>query len=503
MDDQMSMQPPAIPGTERSIWRIDLLDLPVLRQIVEPWRMLIFANGAVRRDAKALLFAELAEAARRGMPMAVALDLAGETQADTRRRSGTRKPIARGFWESLGDGLWTLAILWTQMFYVIFAWRFADPARVARLLAWRLRGHSMKGFLLSDAMRACAPADFDPAEIAIVAQGEKTGTLPQALRHLADFMVTENRIAVMGTHALTPLFYIVLVAVPVIIFWRLTIWPKYQELFNQLGVEMPHLTSGFMGYGGALWELVAALLAFACIFYLVRMLMNGNAGSKDAAMVGLAVAWMFAAFAAIGLALQALPVGMTYVAVLLVVVFLAGLIAGLAILPSLLGVIETVVLGVERLAAPMLLWLPFVGAAQRAQAEARWMAALGVGLDAGLPAHEALEGAGTMSGGALGNRTTDAAELARKGLSIGAACEKCRVLRPQVNHQLALVDWRGDHRDGLRAIADDTSFRAIETLRRSARFADVFMMTAFAIFTFFVVMAMYLPLFGIPRIVGR
>jgi type II secretory pathway component PulF len=501
----MSTQPPSLPDTERTAWRTDIFDLPGLRWLAERWRTVIFANGAVRREAKGLLFAELAEAARRGMPMAAALDLACESQADTRRRSGTRKPIARGLWGNAGLVAWGISMFivanFTMWIYAIFAWRFADPARVARLLSWKLRAHAMKGFSLSDAMRACAPEDFDPQEIAIVAQGEKSGTLPQALRHLADFMVTENRIAVMGTQALTPVFYIGLIAFPVILFWSSLIAPKFRDIFNQLGAELPALTSAVIHFGESSGIWLLALFCIIFLFFLLRALMNGNAASQvavvllGAGLAGTLGAWAMAVASGSSVPQEYAPV--------LILVIIAALAVVLVLLPAVLSDIERFVLRVERFAAPLVRLLPFVGAAQRAQAEARWMAALGVGLDAGLPPHEALEGAGTMSGGALGHRTEEAAALACKGLSIGAACERCKVLRPTVNHQLALVDWRGDYRGGLRAIADDTSFRATETMRRSARFADVFMMTAFAILTFFTVMAMYLPLFGIPRIVGR
>ena len=100
------------------------------------WNRLAFANSATRREAKALLFQELAEAVRHDMPLDEALSLAMRSDGET-----GPKPV-----KPEGDALSSV----TMMLYVLFlsvggiillmlisAWA-SDVERVARVLAHRL-----------------------------------------------------------------------------------------------------------------------------------------------------------------------------------------------------------------------------------------------------------------------------------------------------------------------------------------------------------------------------
>lgn len=289
---------------------------------------------------------------------------------------------------------------------------------------------------------------------------------------------------------------------PVVWFIAAIIAPKFRDVHTQLGSELPGITNLVFG----LWDGWGALASlFSCLvfaFFGLRAMMNGSRSAQFMVALTGAFAISGAGFALAGIAMENCSTGFALGLGIVGVGFLVTVLA-LFTLPAVLALIEKVILEIEHAASPLLQVLPFVGAAQRAQAEARWMASLGVALDAGVPPHEALAAAAAASGGWIGKSTLAAANLASKGIPIGEACRRCGVLRPAVNHQLALVDWKGDYADGLRAIAEDTSFRATETLRRSARVAEVFMMATFAVLAFLIIMAVYLPMFNIPAVVGR
>ena len=124
--------PPIQQPAKRSIWNKKLGGADGLFG----WNRLAFANSATRREAKALLFQELAEAVRHDMPLDEALSLAMRSDGET-----GPKPI-----KPEGDALSSV----TMMLYVLFlsvggiillmlisAWA-SDVERVARVLAHRL-----------------------------------------------------------------------------------------------------------------------------------------------------------------------------------------------------------------------------------------------------------------------------------------------------------------------------------------------------------------------------
>jgi general secretion pathway protein F len=149
---------------------------------------------------------------------------------------------------------------------------------------------------------------------------------------------------------------------------------------------------------------------------------------------------------------------------------------------------------------PILAYVPLVGGLYRSVREARWLAALSLGLEGGMSADQALMQAGAISGDGLEKRSRAATRLVSQGLSIGEACIQCNVLESWMNHRLQLIDWRGDFIQGLRAIVEDTDERIVRTVEGFSQRLEVVGIITMGVFVGFTVIAIYLPIFYIPRV---
>jgi type IV pilus assembly protein PilC len=138
---------------------------------------------------------------------------------------------------------------------------------------------------------------------------------------------------------------------------------------------------------------------------------------------------------------------------------------------------------------------------RRTNAEARWMAALALGLEAGVAPHEAMRVAAEISGGFMGVRARKAADRVERGISVGQACIDEKVLRPALNHRLALLDWQGDFIKGLVHVADDASDRAGRAILRLATLLEPLCVISLGVVMAFVIVALYLPMFSIPKLI--
>ena len=105
-----------------------------------------------------------------------------------------------------------------------------------------------------------------------------------------------------------------------------------------------------------------------------------------------------------------------------------------------------------------------------------------------------------MCGGRLRLKSETAATMVEQGRSIGDASVATALLRPRTNHRLALLDRRGNYVEGLEAIAADSAFEASEALVRSGRIAEVVGIVLLGALTLLFAVAIYLPLFTIPKI---
>ncbi|MCX7718334.1 MAG: type II secretion system F family protein [Candidatus Sumerlaeaceae bacterium] len=497
-------------GPEAPVY--DLFDLSIFRWWVWKWRSLIMANLRVRREAKAVLFGELAEALRQKMPLPEALAANSQTLEESWRRK--RHGVGRG-----ADSRHSIVQRFTALFivgigfvvfliYTALSFRYTDPERVARLMANRLHKLVVRGVPLSEAMRRCHP-DYDRAEVAIVENAEKWGNLPEAIQRLSAYQVTEKTLTGAGVSAMYPVILAYVLLFPVG-FIQILLLPKFADIYVQLQADVPALTRALMNFNPTSFPIVLATVAWwlLILFWIVRAVMNGNFMARY--IIGLGILSFGFWFASPGGVLFPVWCVMPLfpwdwatrqpiVGVIPLVLFFTAL-----IMPYLLARVEVWILAIERASGRLLPWLPFLGRtlgkAAKAEADSRWLAALSTALSAGVPAPDALRMAGATVGGVYRRRSEAAASLALQGLSLGGACVRAGVLEPRLNHRLVLADRSPQFMNALQAIAEDAGDNAQQVLSRTARIAEVAGQVLVGCVMAAAVIAIYLPLFNIPRI---
>jgi len=506
----MSMSPTAVPW-----WKRDLLaalkrrpegpvqqaDLKVPGSPLGRWNSLILANSTARREAKAVLFAELAEATRQGMPLDLALSHASQTAEEARRRGsrgwGPGADSRHRLFDFIVSLLMFLVAQLAYLLYMLLAFRMVDVERISRKLAKRLLGPVSAGLPLSQAMRRWR-LDFDEAEVQLIEAGENWGTLPQALQRLSQFQVTEHRLALQGSLVLYPL-WLAAILFMLMSFCIVFILPKFKDIYEQLGAELPGVTTSLIALAsvavtGPIGVVLTTFAVLLLVMGLVRGMMNGTRMSKIMLSLFMVAIPAFVVFISLADAEDFSIVPLLAGGVLCIVLLL---------LPYLLHSLEATVLRWERMVRPWIQKLPFIGRATRAEVEARWLGAYSLAIASGVQPSEALRSAGKISGGSIKVRSERAAELVDAGEEIGRACVRERVLSTQANHRLALLDGRPGYADGLRTTAEDAAMEAFETLHRTGRVVEVLSILALGFVAALFALAMYLPLFNIPNIVGH
>ncbi len=124
----------------------------------------------------------------------------------------------------------------------------ADNLQLRQILE-QARARVSEGRLLSDGFTGF-PKIFGQLAIAIIAAGETSGDLSQALRALAEHFDSRDRITKKIRSALAyPIFVTVLVTLIVIGIMTLVV-PRFQMIFDRLGGKLPAFTRGFMAFYG-------------------------------------------------------------------------------------------------------------------------------------------------------------------------------------------------------------------------------------------------------------
>ena len=139
------------------------------------------------------------------------------------------------------------------------------------------------GKTLSDAM-GNHPTVFDKVYLALVAAGEVSGTLDEALRRIA--MQQEKDAAMMSKirGALTYPAIVMVVILLVVAFMMFTVVPQVENLYNDLKQPLPVLTAvmvGFSTFIARFWWLVIIILAGAVFFF--GKFLKSESGVKFAA----------------------------------------------------------------------------------------------------------------------------------------------------------------------------------------------------------------------------
>jgi type IV pilus assembly protein PilC len=117
------------------------------------------------------------------------------------------------------------------------------------------------------------PRVFNKMFCAMVMAGESGGSLPTAMKRLAEFFDGKDKLARQIKSALAYPIFVVGFIIMLMIFIMTFIIPRFKSLFNDIGGELPMITQWFMAFcdfvaGNILYiTIIAAASALGCIFY--------------------------------------------------------------------------------------------------------------------------------------------------------------------------------------------------------------------------------------------
>lgn len=493
---------------ERSVWKIDLLSLGPLKRLRKGWSMPTLANLRARSEALGILYEELAVATERGVPLDRALEMAGEPARSLPEWEGSQRPFSIVLFVAgimaLCFGLFALPLV--VVGYLIMGPRLVDASAIARRLGKKLHRHVANGLPLSDAMTRCG-TDFETPEIEVVRMAEDAGMLAAGLRRLARYQTTEHRLLTQTGSLVYPIMLLVFL-LSVGAFMLAKVVPKFVDTFQQIGAELPPLTLALVGLSDSiLLALALPVLAGILFLHVWYGLMNGGTVGR---VLAIAFGWLASVGVFTGAALVA---GWQVVlwtsmgggpAEVWIMAFsgACGILFSIIAAPAFLASAERVLLSVHRGVRSLLVRVPVLGAGARAERDARWLMALSLALDTGRTAPEAIDAAGRVSGGGLAALSAKASGLVAAGHGIGDACARLGLPGRRAAAMIAWKDASPDFLPSLREIAADSSARATETLARASQIAEVVAQILIGFVVGVFVLAMYLPLFGIPQIVA-
>ncbi|MCB2156962.1 type II secretion system F family protein [bacterium] len=493
---------------DHSVFRKEV-HLPIIEKLLRNWRTTPVANQAARREAKAVLFAELAESTRQGVPLEIALCLCSQNVKEARSSLGRDFPRGADTRNGALSFIGALAFLMmapiAYLIYAALGSRYIDSERVARIFAMRLHPLVSAGMAMSEAMRSCG-FDFDRQEVEIMRAGERWGTVPKAMQTLADFQLRERELSHYSGQAVYPLYIIMILSLPIgFLYWRVK--PRFDDIFFQLDISNTFHQPIFMFMAVSLQ--VLSFLAFPLLviglFLVIRSMMNGSMLSRILLLFPIFAAWMVLLIPAMQIGYDSLPSALTNSGPIIITLAISMSIlwVAFAVMASLsiMRPIEGLILGIEEATSKALRFVFLIGSAQRAQLESRWMGSLSLALDSGVCEADALRTAGAICGGRLSKRSHLAAQLVETGTSIGFACREANVLPERLSNRLILLDGMSNYIVNIRQLADDVQRRAYHTLARTARVSEVMGVVLMGLICLIVVLSFYLPIFAIPTAV--
>jgi len=190
----------------------------------------------------------------------VSVNEAAETVRQGRRRT-RRKKIKSG---ELAAFCWQLTTMVEGGIPIIAALETIaediDNTQLKQVLD-RISEKMQKGETLSDSI-AEFPRVFNKLSRAIILAGETGGSLPDALRRVAEYFDNRDKLAKKVKGAMAYPIFVFVFIVLIVTFIMTFIVPRFQIIFDQFGGKLPAFTQGFMGFYELLRDNILYLLGF-------------------------------------------------------------------------------------------------------------------------------------------------------------------------------------------------------------------------------------------------
>jgi type II secretory pathway component PulF len=122
-----------------------------------------------------------------------------------------------------------------------------------------------KGQTLSDSISAY-PKVFNQMSCALLLAGETSGNLPDALRRLAEYFDNKDKLAKKVKGAMAYPIFVFGFIILIVVFIMAFVVPRFREMFDQIGGELPAFTVAFMNFYDMLKSNLLYIIAFTVAF---------------------------------------------------------------------------------------------------------------------------------------------------------------------------------------------------------------------------------------------
>lgn len=292
------------------------------------------------------------------------------------------------------------------------------------------------GGTLSDALSKHRKL-FDNLYVNMVRAGEIGGVLEAVLNKIAEFL--EKRQAIIGkvrSAMMYPLVVIVLAAC-IVAFILVFIVPKFKDIYDQLGAELPGPTQILVDAGNILaYQTHWVIIGLVLLFFLFKKINNTREGKYRIDQMKLKV--------------------------------------------------------------------PVFGQLFRKTAIVRFSGTLSTLITSGVPILQALDICRETSGNEVVTRAlNDVYDSVKEGESIHEPLSKCKVFPPLVVHMVAVGEETGAIDQMLTKVAEAYEREVDDTVNALTSILEPVLIVFLGVIVGAIVIALYLPLFNIPKIVGK
>ncbi|PKO17537.1 pilus assembly protein PilC [candidate division BRC1 bacterium HGW-BRC1-1] len=292
------------------------------------------------------------------------------------------------------------------------------------------------GGTLSEAL-AKHPKVFDGLYVNMVRAGEMGGVLEAVLNKIAEFL--EKRQAIIGKVRSAMMYPLVVMtlAVGIVSFILLVIIPKFKDIFDQLGAELPFLTQLLIDLSYILaHRTIWVILALVVVWQVFKKINSTKEGK-----------YFF-----------------------------------------------------DRLK----LKLPVFGDLFRKTAIVRFASTLSTLITSGVPILQALDIVRETSGNEVVTRAMDTVYASVKdGETIHEPLAKCKVFPPLVVHMVAVGEETGAIDQMLTKVAEAYEREVDDTVNALTSILEPVLIVFLGAIVGVIVVALYLPLFSIPKVIGK
>lgn len=292
------------------------------------------------------------------------------------------------------------------------------------------------GSTLSDAL-AKHPKTFDNLYVNMVRAGEIGGVLEAVLNKIAEFL--EKRQAIIGkvrSAMMYPLVVVILAAC-IVAFILIFIVPKFKDIYDQLGAELPGPTQILVTAGNILAnQTIWVVIALVILFFIYKKINATKEGKYRIDQLKLKI--------------------------------------------------------------------PVFGQLFRKTAIVRFSGTLSTLITSGVPILQALDICRETSGNEVVTRAlTEVYESVKEGESIHEPLSKCKVFPPLVVHMVAVGEETGAIDQMLTKVSEAYEREVDDTVNALTSILEPVLIVFLGVIVGAIVIALYLPLFNIPKIVGK